>query len=161
MKTNSNNERVICAANMNTVVNNAKANKAPVYFDGYVGTFAKYTDKKGSPVFGMVDSIFNDGLRVGFVHCDASGATWTSELIWADDIAQCTDEEEIRAARESAVRYYENEVEDIRARIARRYEIDDEQKLAEMLAECEMWLEMLTRHSKEDANERDEASSAK
>lgn len=160
METNSNNENAICAENMNTA-NNAKANKKTVYFSGCVGTFAKYTDKKGSPVFGMVDNIFNNGLRVGFVHCAANGAEWTSELIWADDIAQCTDADEIDAARESAVRYYENEAEYIRARIARHYEIDDEQKLAEMLAECEMWLEMLTRHLKEDVSESDEADSAK
>lgn len=159
MKTN-NNDGATCAANINTI-NNAKANEAPVYFSGHVGTFAKYTDKKGSPVFGMVDNIFNNGLRVGFVHCAANGAEWTSELIWSDDIAQCTDADEIEAARESAVRYYENEAEYIRARIARRYEIDDEQKLAEMLAECDAWLEMLTYHSKEDANESDEANSAK
>lgn len=160
MKTNSNNESAICAESINTA-NNAKANEAPVYFSGHVGTFAKYTDKKGSPVFGMVDNIFNNGLRVGFVHCAANGAEWTSELIWADDIAQCTDADEIEIARKSAVRYYENEAEYIRARIARRYEIDDEQKLAEMLADCEMLSEMLTRHSKEDANESDEANSAK
>ena len=160
MKTNSNNESAICAESINTI-NNAKANKTSVYFSGCVGTFAKYTDKKGSPVFGMVDSIFSDGLRVGFVHCAANGAEWTSELIWADDIAQCTDADEIEIARESAVRYYENEAEYIRARIARRYEIDDEQKLAEMLAECDAWLEMLTQNTKEDTNESDEANSAK
>ena len=155
MKTNSNNESAICAESINTI------NNAPVYFSGHVGTFAKHTDKKGSPVFGMVDSIFSDGLRVGFVHCATNGAEWTSELIWADDITQCTDAEEIENARASAVRYYENEAEYIRARIARSYEIDDEQKLSEMLAECEMWIEMLTRHSKEDANESDETNSAK
>jgi len=157
MKTN-NNEGATCAVNTNTL-NNAKENKAPVYFSGHVGTFAKYTNKKGEVMFGMIDSIFSDGRRVGFVHSE--GEAWISELIWADDITQCANVDEIETAHESAVRYYKSETEHIRARIARHYEIDDEQKLADMLAECEMWLEMLTRNSKEDVSESDEADSTK
>lgn len=163
MKTN-NNEGATCAANANTtdnIITSKTTSETPAYscFNGCVGTFAKYTNKKGGVMFGMIDSIFNGGRRVGFVHSE--GETWTSELIWADDIAQCSNGDEIETAHESAVRYYENEAEHIRARIARHYEIDDEQKLAEMLAECEMWLEMLTRQSKEDTDESDEASGTK
>lgn len=155
MKANNNNAATQLV-NSNESVNGSVANNDTlVYYSGRIGSFAKHTDEHGAVTYGVVDSIFDDGLRVGFVHSDKN--TWTSELVWAEDITPCTEANEIEKARTSAACYYRNEAEDIRARIARHYEIDDEQKLAEMLAECESWttflmcsIEQLTdRHDKE------------
>lgn len=106
----------------------------------FVGTFAKiaYQYENGKIVYGMVDAVHRD--RLGFVF--ANDVRWVGTLIKDTDLQELS-EDEVELALESARKYWQYEVESLKARIEKEYDIDDPKQLQKMLANAKEWVKRL------------------
>lgn len=93
-------------------------------------------------VFGVCDEVCGD--RLGFVWSDKD--SWTGQLVDANDVTICDNEDECERGRLSALHYFEREAESLRSRIKAKLKQDKDnaEMLQEMLAHCMRWLSRLS-----------------
>ena len=100
----------------------------------YVGKFAKVDGH-----YGMVDNVY--GSRLGFIWSDKD--SWTGQLVDADKVDILSKQEDIAKARLSAKNYLLRERASLKARIARKLAIDNQQTLNELLEFVIGWINRL------------------
>ena len=91
-------------------------------------------------VYGICDEVC--GNRLGFVWSDKD--SWTGQLVDANNVTICENEEECEQGRLSALHYFEREVKSLQARIDMGRKQDDLTTLANELSRCECWLGRLS-----------------
>ena len=97
----------------------------------YVGKFAKVDGH-----YGMVDNMY--GTRLGFIWSDKD--SWTGQLVDVDKVDVLSKQEDIAKARLSAKNYLLRERASLKARIARKLAIDNQQTLNELLEFVVGWI---------------------
>jgi hypothetical protein len=100
----------------------------------YVGKFAKVDGH-----YGMVDNVY--GTRLGFIWSDKD--SWTGQLVDVDKVEVLTSTEDIAKARLSAKNHLLRERASLKARIARKLAIDNQQTLNELLEFVVGWINRL------------------
>jgi hypothetical protein len=100
----------------------------------YVGKFAKVDGH-----YGMVDNVY--GTRLGFIWSDKD--SWTGQLVDVDKVEVLSKQEDIAKARLSAKNYLLRERASLKARIARKLAIDNQQTLNELLEFVVGWINRL------------------
>ena len=100
----------------------------------YVGKFVKVGEH-----YGMVDNVY--GTRLGFIWSDKD--SWTGELVDVDKVEVLTSTEDIAKARLSAKNHLLRERASLKARIARKLAIDNQQTLGELLDFVVSWINRL------------------
>ena len=100
----------------------------------YVGKFVKVGNN-----YGMIDNVY--GTRLGFIWSDKD--SWTGELVDVDKVEVLTSTEDIAKARLSAKNYLLRERASLKARIARKLAIDNQQTLGELLDFVVGWISRL------------------
>lgn len=100
----------------------------------YVGKFAKVAGH-----YGMIDNVY--GSRLGFIWSDKD--SWTGELVDVEDVEALTKQEEVAKARLSAKNHLLRERASLKARIAQKLKIDNQQKLNELLDFVVAWIARL------------------
>lgn len=91
--------------------------------------------------YGLIDAVH--GSRLGFIWSDAT--SWTGELV---DLGECevlNTKADIDKAMASAKGYLEREHASISARMAHKYQFDNQQVLANHLWHIEQWQEKLSK----------------
>ena len=100
----------------------------------YVGKFAKVDGH-----YGMVDNVY--GTRLGFIWSNKD--SWTGLLVDVDKVDVLSKQEDIAKARLSAKNYLLRERASLKARIARKLAIDNQQTLNELLEFVVGWINRL------------------
>ena len=100
----------------------------------YVGKFVKVGKN-----YGMIDNIY--GTRLGFIWSDKD--SWTGELVDVDKVEVLMSTEDIAKARLSAKNHLLRERASLKARIARKLAIDNQQTLGELLDFVVSWINRL------------------
>ena len=100
----------------------------------YVGKFVKVGKN-----YGMIDNVY--GTRLGFIWSDKD--SWTGELVDVDKVEVLTSADDIAKARLSAKNHLLRERANLKARIARKLAIDNQQTLGELLDFVVGWLSRL------------------
>jgi len=100
----------------------------------YVGKFVKVGKN-----YGMIDNVY--GTRLGFIWSDKD--SWTGELVDVDKVAVLTSTEDIVKARLSAKNHLLRERASLKARIARKLAVDNQQTLGELLDFVVGWINRL------------------
>ena len=100
----------------------------------YVGKFVKVGKN-----YGMIDNVY--GTRLGFIWSDKD--SWTGELVDVDKVEVLTKQDDIAKARLSAKSYLLRERAALKARIARKLAIDNQQTLGELLDFVVGWINRL------------------
>lgn len=100
----------------------------------YIGKFVKVGEH-----YGMVDGVYNN--RLGFIWSDKD--SWTGQLVDADKVEVLAKQEDIAKARLSAKNYLLRERASLKARIARKLSIDNQQVLNELLEFVIGWINRL------------------
>ena len=100
----------------------------------YVGKFVKVGNN-----YGMIDNVY--GNRLGFIWSDKD--SWTGELVDVDKVEVLTKQDDIAKARLSAKSYLLRERAALKARIARKLAIDNQQTLGELLDFVVGWINRL------------------
>lgn len=100
----------------------------------YVGKFVKFGKN-----YGMIDNVY--GTRLGFIWSDKD--SWTGELVDVDKVEVLTSTEDIAKARLSAKNHLLRERASLKARIARKLAIDNQQTLNELLEFVVGWINRL------------------
>ena len=100
----------------------------------YVGKFVKVDGH-----YGMVDNVY--GTRLGFIWSDKD--SWTGQLVDVDKVDVLSKQEDIAKARLSAKNYLMRERASLKARIARKLAIDNQQTLNELLEFVVGWINRL------------------
>ena len=100
----------------------------------YVGKFVKVGKN-----YGMIDNVY--GTRLGFIWSDKD--SWTGELVDAKQVEVLTSTEDITKARLSAKNHLLRERASLKARIARKLAIDNQQTLGELLDFVVGWISRL------------------
>ena len=100
----------------------------------YVGKFAKVCGH-----YGMIDAVY--GSRLGFIWSDKD--SWTGQLVDVDKVDVLSKQEDIAKARLSAKNYLLRERASLKARIARKLAIDNQQTLNELLEFVVGWINRL------------------
>ena len=90
----------------------------------YVGRFVKVDGH-----YGMIDNVY--GSRLGFIWSDKD--SWTGELVDVEKVELLTKNDDVAKARLSAKNHLLRERANLKARIARKLSIDNQQSLQEML----------------------------
>ena len=90
----------------------------------YVGKFVKVGGH-----YGMIDNVY--GSRLGFIWSDKD--SWTGELVDVKNAEILTNAEEVQKARLSAKNHLLRERASLKARIARKLQIDNQATLQELL----------------------------
>ena len=101
----------------------------------YVGKFAKVAGH-----YGMIDNVY--GTRLGFIWSDKD--SWTGELVDVDKVEVLMSADDVAKARLSAKNYLLRERANLKARIARKLKIDNQQSLQELLDFVVGWLSRLS-----------------
>ena len=104
----------------------------------YVGKFVKANGHHGT-CYGMIDNEY--GSRLGFIWSDKD--SWTGELVDVDKVEVLTSADDITKARLSAKNYLLRERASLKARIARKLAIDNQQTLGELLDFVVGWINRL------------------
>lgn len=99
-----------------------------------VGKFVKVDN-----TYGMIDNVY--GTRLGFIWSDKD--SWTGQLVDADKVEVLTKQEDIAKARLSAKNYLLRERASLKARIARKLAVDNQQTLGELLDFVVGWINRL------------------
>lgn len=100
----------------------------------YVGKFVRVGNN-----YGMIDNVY--GTRLGFIWSDKD--SWTGELVDVDKVEVLTKQDDIAKARLSAKNYLLRERASLKARIARKLAIDNQQTLGELLDFVVGWINRL------------------
>ena len=100
----------------------------------YVGKFAKVAGH-----YGMIDNVY--GTRLGFIWSDKD--SWTGELVDVDKVEVLTKQDDVAKARLSAKSYLLRERAALKARIARKLAVDNQQTLGELLDFVVGWINRL------------------
>lgn len=100
----------------------------------YVGKFVKVGKN-----YGMIDSVYNN--RLGFIWSDKD--SWTGELVDVDKVEVLTKQDDVAKARLSAKSYLLRERAALKARIARKLAVDNQQTLGELLDFVVGWINRL------------------
>jgi hypothetical protein len=100
----------------------------------YVGKFAKVDGH-----YGMVDNVY--GTRLGFIWSDKD--SWTGQLVDVDKVEVLTSTEDIAKARLSAKNHLLRERASLKARIAQKLKVDNQQRLNELLEFVVGWINRL------------------
>ena len=100
----------------------------------YVGKFVKVGN-----TYGMIDAVY--GSRLGYMWSDKD--SWTGQLVDADKVDILSKQEDIAKARLSAKNYLLRERASLKARIARKLAIDNQQTLNELLEFVIGWINRL------------------
>jgi hypothetical protein len=100
----------------------------------YVGKFVKVGNN-----YGMIDNVY--GTRLGFIWSDKD--SWTGELVDVDKVEVLTSSDNIAKARLSAKSYLLRERASLKARIARKLAVDNQQTLGELLDFVVGWINRL------------------
>ena len=100
----------------------------------YVGKFVKVGKN-----YGMIDNVY--GTRLGFIWSDKD--SWTGELVDVDKVEVLTKQDDVAKARLSAKSYLLRERAALKARIARKLAIDNQQTLGELLDFVVGWINRL------------------
>jgi hypothetical protein len=87
----------------------------------------------------MVDNVY--GTRLGFIWSDKD--SWTGQLVDVDKVEVLSKQEDIAKARLSAKNYLLRERASLKARIARKLAIDNQQTLNELLEFVVGWINRL------------------
>lgn len=103
-----------------------------------IGKFVEYEG-----ALGMIDALHETpmGNLWGFVW--STPDKWVGQLVQNPEKLRVLDGEEAILALESAKRYFDLEVGSLERRIEMHYEIDNEQRLQELLAEAKRWRDAL------------------
>lgn len=104
----------------------------------YVGGFVKANGHHGT-CYGMIDGVYNN--RLGLIWSDKD--SWTGEIVDVGDVVLLTRQEDIAKARLSAKNYLLRERASLKARIARKLAIDNQQTLGELLDFVVGWISRL------------------
>ena len=100
----------------------------------YVGKFVKVGKN-----YGMIDNVY--GNRLGFIWSDKD--SWTGELVDVDKVEVLTSTEDIAKARLSAKNHLLRERAALKARIARKLAVDNQQTIGELLDFVVGWINRL------------------
>ena len=100
----------------------------------YVGKFVKVGKN-----YGMIDNVY--GTRLGFIWSDKD--SWTGELVDVDKVEVLTKQDDVAKARLSTKSYLLRERAALKARIARKLAIDNQQTLGELLDFVVGWINRL------------------
>ena len=100
----------------------------------YVGKFVKVGKN-----YGMIDNVY--GNRLGFIWSDKD--SWTGELVDVDKVEVLTKQDDVAKARLSAKSYLLRERAALKARIARKLAVDNQQTLGELLDFVVGWINRL------------------
>ena len=100
----------------------------------YVGKFVKVGKN-----YGMIDNVY--GTRLGFIWSDKD--SWTGELVDVDKVEVLTKQDDVAKARLSAKSYLLRERAALKARIARKLAVDNQQTLGELLDFVVGWINRL------------------
>lgn len=100
----------------------------------YVGKFVKVGKN-----YGMIDNVY--GTRLGFIWSDKD--SWTGELVDVEKVEVLTSTEDVAKARLSAKNHLLRERASLKARIARKLAIDNQQTLGELLDFVVSWINRL------------------
>ena len=104
----------------------------------YVGKFVKADGHHGT-CYGMIDGVYNN--RLGLIWSDKD--SWTGELVDVGKVEVLTSTEDITKARLSAKSYLLRERAALKARIARKLAVDNQQTLGELLDFVVGWINRL------------------
>ena len=104
----------------------------------YVGKFVK-ANGHHSTCYGMIDGVYNN--RLGLIWSDKE--SWTGELVDVGNVEVLTKQDDIAKARLSAKNYLLRERASLKARIARKLAIDNQQMLSELLDFVVGWINRL------------------
>jgi hypothetical protein len=102
-----------------------------VELEKYVGQFVKVGGH-----YGMIDGVYN--TRLGFIWSDKD--SWTGQICDVKDVEVLKDSESIGKARLSAKNHLLRERASLKARIARKLAIDNQQRLQELLDFVTAWI---------------------
>ena len=97
----------------------------------YVGKFVRVGKN-----YGMIDNVY--GTRLGFIWSDKD--SWTGELVDVDKVEVLTSADDVAKARLSSKNYLLRERAALKARIARKLAIDNQQMLGELLDFVVGWI---------------------
>lgn len=100
----------------------------------YVGKFVKVDNN-----YGMIDNVY--GTRLGFIWSDKD--SWTGQLVDIDKVEVLTKQDDVVKARLSAKNYLLRERASLKARIARKLSVDNQQTLNELLEFVVGWINRL------------------
>jgi hypothetical protein len=100
----------------------------------YVGKFAKVAGH-----YGMIDNVY--GSRLGFIWSDKD--SWTGELVDVTNVEVLTKQDDVAKAWLSSKNYLLRERAALKARIARKLAIDNQQMLGELLDFVVSWINRL------------------
>ena len=100
----------------------------------YVGKFVKVGN-----TYGMIDAVY--GSRLGYIWSDKD--SWTGQLIDADKVEVLSRQEDITKARLSAKNHLLRERASLKARIAQKLKVDNQQRLNELLEFVIGWINRL------------------
>ena len=100
----------------------------------YVGKFVKVAGH-----YGMIDNVY--GNRLGFIWSDKD--SWTGEIVDVTSVEIMKDANDIIKSRLSAKNYLLRERASLKARIARKLQIDNQATLQEMLDFIVAWIARL------------------
>lgn len=100
----------------------------------YVGKFVKVGN-----TYGMIDAVY--GSRLGFIWSDKD--SWTGQLVDVDKADVLSKQEDVAKARLSAKNYLLRERASLKARIARKLSVDNQQILNELLEFVVGWINRL------------------
>jgi len=100
----------------------------------YVGKFVKVGN-----TYGMIDAVY--GSRLGYIWSDKD--SWTGQLVDADKVEVLSRQEDITKARLSAKNYLLRERASLKARIAQKLKVDNQQRLNELLEFVIGWINRL------------------
>ena len=89
--------------------------------------------------YGMIDNVY--GNRLGFIWSDKD--SWTGELVDVDNVEVLTKQDDVAKARLSAKSYLLRERAALKARIARKLAVDNQQTLGELLDFVVGWINRL------------------
>lgn len=99
--------------------------------ESMIGAFVKHNGN-----YGMIDAVY--GERLGFIWSDKD--SWTGCIVDTDKIEPLSSEEELAKARLSAKNYLLRERAHLLRRIKMNLEIDDQQRLRELLDFVSGWI---------------------
>ena len=100
----------------------------------YVGKFAKVAGH-----YGMIDNVY--GSRLGFIWSDKD--SWTGEIVDVGNVEVLVKADDVAKARLSAKNHLLRERASLKARIAQKLKIDNQQKLNELLDFVVAWIARL------------------
>lgn len=104
-----------------------------------LGVYVGLSIKVGN-VYGVCDEVC--GNRLGFVWSDKD--SWTGQLVDANRVTICENEEDCGRGRLSALHYFEREEKSLQSRINARYKQDNAEMLRKMRTHCMRWLGRLS-----------------